>query len=308
MTVLEGELTDEKRRYIADTRAEINEVIAQKPEMDRAYKNGVMTYDEYTEYLERYYEADSRRVYFKDIEEHAAYIDKVAREKGISAHFVYDTGWKKLFNTPLDITIYVLVLMTVSGVFVREYASKTSSNSFSCILRSTKKGRGQTFAAKLFAVVLIAFAAALIWCLIDIVNVAGSFDLPAPSSPALSVVQFSALDSNISLLELAVTVYCLRVIGAVLLAVFVFVLSQLLKKTLSVLSAASAVTLLPHLLAVIGIKAFEKLDYTGLMMGTPLVLLSAEGYMDAVLLAVFVAVCVSVCAVGVYASGRKWIK
>ena len=101
MTTLAGEMTDEKREYIADERQMINETIARREKVQQEYIDKTITYREYEEYLKKYNYAYSRNELFADIESHAAYIDRLAAE-GKDAWFVYDTGWKKLFLSPFD--------------------------------------------------------------------------------------------------------------------------------------------------------------------------------------------------------------
>ena len=60
MTILEGEITEEKVVYLQNEREKITETLAVKDAMDRAYSNDAITWAEYSAYREDYAYAISR--------------------------------------------------------------------------------------------------------------------------------------------------------------------------------------------------------------------------------------------------------
>jgi hypothetical protein len=122
MTILEGPATEEKKEYITKERQQINETIQNKDYMESQFADNKITYENYREYLTQYSVSELKNKYFSEIEKHAEYIDKKAK-KNISAHFVYDSGWKKLFLSEFDYILCGLLLILYTGIFADEYKS-----------------------------------------------------------------------------------------------------------------------------------------------------------------------------------------
>ena len=119
MTKLGGPITDEKRQFLADERAMIEDILSRKEEMQQKYARDEITYEEYYDYITKYNYASSRDEYFKIVERHAAYIDRMKAEKGLDAHFVYDTGWRAVFSG-FDFTLYAAI-----ALLLREFCRRT---------------------------------------------------------------------------------------------------------------------------------------------------------------------------------------
>jgi len=274
MTVLEGPVTEEKMMYLADERAAINETLSKQKIMQQAYINEEITFEEYHEYLSDYNYAYSRDEYLRVIEEHAAYLQRQKDETGIDGWFIYDTGWRKLYSGDADLFLYTAILLLLTGTFASEYASRSSAGGFAQILRSTKNGREKTFTAKLFSAEIIAVTLSFLMAAVDIVTVFTQYDMPALSAPLLSMQMFGSVSSAIPVGAYLVLFVLLRVTGAVLMALLVCALSELLCRYIPVLGSAVILTLLPALCAAFGLAAAENVNFLNLLAGTPLVLQS----------------------------------
>ena len=292
MITLEGDLTDEKREFITAERNLINTALAQKDAINEQYSNGTINFMEYWDFMEDYNYAYTRNELFTIIENHRDYIDQIAEQKEKDAWFVYDTGWRSLLHNGFDIILYVSILLLFAGIFSDEYASKSSSGGFAQILRSTKNGRNRTFVSKLVASVLISAVLTIIFNAVDIIFVFKNYNMPALNAPLLSVQSFSSTNGGITLLQYLIVFVLMRLAGNILFALFVFGLSEILKKSVFVMGVAMAVTLFPALFAYFGLDLFKYFDFTGLLSGTQLYLLSAVANwaQDIGLLAVFMIV------------------
>jgi len=277
MTTLEGPVTEEKLRYLAEERAMIDETLANQQIMQQAYINEEITFDEYHEYLSDYNYAFSRNELLRIIEDHAEYLRRQKEEKGIDGWFVYDTGWRKLYAGDADLFLYTAILLLLTGTFASEYASRSSSGGFSQILRSTKNGREKTFAAKLTSAVVIAVILSVVMAAVDAVMAYIRYDMPAADAPLLSMQMFGSVTGNLPIGGYLVLFILLRITGAVLMAMLVCALSELLSRYIPVLGSAVILTLLPALCAAFGLAAAEKVNFLNLLAGTPLVLQSMTG-------------------------------
>lgn len=308
MTVFAGELTDKKRTDIERIRAELDGTIMRYGEMQTAYADGGLGYDEYREYLNSYYDAKSKSELFTAVEAHADYIDEKFADSGVNAQFVYDTGWRALFGTGFDFTLYALILICMSGVFASEHKSDSSSGGFAQILRTTRRGRGRTFACKLASAAVMSCIMAIIWNAVDIVIIARSYELPLSSAPAASIERFGDIDSSVTIMQLLAAIYIVRVFAAVILAVFVGALSEVTKKNIAAISVTAAVTLLPDLLASFGADALASFGAIRLFRAAPLILQSASGSPEWLYAAVFTAAASSVAGAAVIFASKSWNK
>ncbi|MGM9652109.1 MAG: hypothetical protein ACI3XP_00535 [Eubacteriales bacterium] len=276
MTTLEGEVTEEKLAYLAEERAMIDDTLARSLYMAEAYANEQITFDEYRDYLSDYNYAYSRSELLSVIEKHADYLVRKEAETGIKGWFIYDTGWQKMYAEDADLFLYAAILLLLTGSFAAEYASKSSSGGFAQLLRSTKNGRHKTFYAKLISSGMIAVVLALLTGLVDTAVVIIGYDLPAMNAPLVSMQMFADVSGGITVAQYFAVFFVMRVAGALLMAMCVCALSELLARYIPVLGTAVILTLLPALCAYFGLAAAEKVNFLNLLAGTPLFLQSAE--------------------------------
>lgn len=276
MTVLEGELTEEKLDYLARERAMINEVLAREKAMEQAYFNEEITAEEYRDYLAEYSYAYSRDDLLSVIEKHASYLQKKEAETGVRGWFVYDTGWRKMYAEGADLFLYAALLLLLAGSFAAEYTAKSSGGSFAQLLRSTKHGRHRTFYAKLIASGVIALILSLLCGGVDAAVIALGHDLPAAQAPLLSLQMFDEVTGSITVGQYFALFFVMRMAGALLMAMLVCALSELLARYIPVLGTAVVLTLLPALCAYFGLAAADQVNFLNLLAGTPLFLRSAE--------------------------------
>ncbi|MBQ7939639.1 MAG: hypothetical protein IJ281_04605 [Clostridia bacterium] len=275
MDALAGPMTEEKRQYLSDERAQINEYMDRASEMERAYYAEEITRREYTEFVQEYNRMTAREAVFALVEDRADFIDAMAAE-GYEAWFVYDTGWKTLFLTGFDWTLYAAILVLFSATFAVEYTSQTSGGGFAQILRTTKHGRERTSRSKYMAAILLSAALAAVWNAIDAARIFSVYHMPMWGAPAASVNQITGA-GHWTILHLLLAVYGLRIVACVLLALLLAAFSCIMKKSISAIAAVAALTLVPALLAGLGVTAFFRMDYISFMRVTEMMLQGEYG-------------------------------
>ena len=146
MEVLSGELTVDKEQFIYDERIRLDNILAQKDNMKVMYEEGDITRNEYSMYLSEYYETQEKNKQFIIIEEQYNVIKQKAEEgnSNIVPWFIYDTGWKKITQKPLEWSLWVVIIILFSGIFAMEY----QQGSFVDIMRTTSRGRTYTYTQK----------------------------------------------------------------------------------------------------------------------------------------------------------------
>ena len=271
MTQLAGPITDEKRQYLAQERAWIDAFLARGETIEEEFASGRIDAREYMEYTGKSQSIVTRSEILQVVEAHAAYIDRMA-EEGKSAWFVYDTGWKMLFNSLFDWTQYAAILFVCCSVFSMEYDSRSSSGGFAQILRTTRKGRRHTLLAKFSAAALISAVLCLIWNAVYAATLFHNYLMPQPEAPLGSVEMFCGIAPSMTLRGYGAVWILLRIFAAVLLGVLCAALSCLLRRAILAMSATVLVTLVPHLLVTLGFAILAKEDYVQVLRVTPVLL------------------------------------
>lgn len=276
MTTLAGEITEEKLTYIAEERAMIADALSKALYMMEAYANEQITFEEYRDYLSDYNYANSHTDVLAVIEHHAEYLQEVEKETGVRGWFVYDTGWKKMYTEDADLFLYASILLLLTGSFAAEYVSKSSSGGFVQLLRTTKNGRHKTFSAKMISSVIIAVVLAMLTGIVDVIVIIAGYDLPSLDAPLVSIQMFSKMSGGITIAQYFVLFFIVRIVGAIILAMLVCSLSELLARYIPVLGVVVGLTLLPALCGYFGFAIAEKINFLNILAATPLFIQSAE--------------------------------
>lgn len=311
MTELEGPISEEKLDYLRNEREQINTVLGVKDRMAEDYLAERITYEEYRDYLSEYNDAYTRNELLLPVEERASYLSARLEATGERGWFLYDTGWRCLFSGGADLFLYAAILLLLTGIFASEYTARSSSGGFAQILRATRKGRRHTFTAKLIAASAVTVTLSILTAAVDIATVFARFEMPAMSAPLWSMPLFGKMASGVTVGQYLVLFVLLRLIGALMLAMLVCALSELLCKYIPTLGSSVMLTLLPALCAAFGLAAAEKLNYLNLLAGTPLWLMSAKSSLfgsDFALLTVWIGVFAAAVAALTVSARRMFVK
>lgn len=275
MTEYGGEVTDEKLASLEAERAEIEEILSNYEDMRQAYVNGRITTEEYTAYLDREEFARNKNEFLSKAEERRDYL-LFLHEEGREGWFLYDTGWKKLTCADPDYFLYAVILMLCAGIFAVEYRRDDSRDGFVRILRTTGKGRANTFFIKLSVAAVAALALSVIYSVIDLCVVASYYTLPDPDAPLCSIEIFYSVRSSLSVGGYLTVMTAIRCLASVILALWVTVLSALTRKSFTTLVMAVSATLLPAFLDQLNVTVARHLNMQTVLAGYPLILSSAR--------------------------------
>ena len=276
MTQLEGKVTEEKLVWLTEERAKINSAIAMKEMMDTAYTNDRITWDEYSAYREEYAFAISRDKPLAKVEKQADYLARLEAETGVEGWFFYEYGWEKLYMGDADLFLYMCILILLTGTFASEYLSGDMKGAVIQLLRTTKKGRSHTFWAKLISSGTIALVLAFLFNLIDCVTIFSRFEMPAMGAPLISMPIFEQISPSVTVGGYLVFFFLLRIFAALVMAMLVCALSEILCKDIPILGTVVVLTHLPAVCVYFGISSAQKINFLNLFAGTPLVLVSAD--------------------------------
>lgn len=297
MTTLSGEMTEAKRQYLMDERNRIDTTLAKRDEMQLLYANDEITFDEYRSYLSEYNYAYSRNECFEIIENHANYIDNLNND-GKQAWFVYDTGWKKLFFVDTDWTLYLVLVLLFTNVFSREFNGKSSSGSFTQIMRVSKNGGNKTLAGKYLSSCVLCTAVSAAWYVVDIVSVYHAYDMPLITAPVQSVEYMGDFAPGVTIGQYISIFFAVKILACISFALLLCSLSALMRKPILIILTSSA-AFLPALSSRFSKDLIITTDFTSFARATPLLLKNEQALL-------YITLCFAVCCTLIACVKRKW--
>jgi len=242
---------------------------------------------EYEVYLREYYTALSIQDVFHLVSDRDAYLREL-NEQGTKADFIYDTGWKKLFDSSPDLFLIAAVLLVFCGTFSCEHSKFSSGGEFAAIIRPTVKSSQKTSVAKYLTVIVTSFILFILFYLQDVVFIASEYGLGDLSSPLVSVFLMKDVNVGMSIGHYLVFLGILRFAGVLTVAFICCAMSELARSVVASISISAATVLLPY--AVVNfspeISFLKYIDLTSLVSGTKLVLMSF-GKGNALILIIF---------------------
>ena len=306
-----GEVTDEKLDEIAELVAEANAAAAEYAGLQQKLISGEIDPAEYALLASESSDAAAEAQMLRPLADRAEYLRSVREATNVMPHFVYDTGLNKLLSGDGDYFLYIIIVVLFTQSFVIEYAKTSSSGGFSQILRTTKKGRGATFAAKLGSSALLAAMLSVIVNAFDFAVFLKFYSLAdVAGAPLVSLPAFRGITTAVTVGRYLVMMYAVRVFAAVLLSVAVCAFSALIRQYVPVLTATVLVTLVPHVVASAGMTKLHAASFFAFLDVNRLVKTSVNSAIggDFTLFVIFAVSATAVCAALTFAAYRRFAK
>lgn len=246
MKALAGELNIEKEQFICNERTRIDDILWKKDNMKVMYDEGSITRTEYSNYLSEYYETQGKNQQFTIIEEQYNVIKQTQenRNSAVEPWFVYDTGWKKIMEKPLEWSLWAAIIILFSSVFSVEY----QKGSFANIMRTTCHGRNYSYIQKKKIAIIGASFVALIWYAIEIICIFHSYDMPMSNAPIQSILHFREIKYKLSIIEYIAIQYSIQMIYSVMLACITTSISAITKKRFPCMVIVMILSVIPIVL------------------------------------------------------------
>ena len=200
---------------------------------------------------------------FEAVKSHAEYLQTT--EDG---QFVYDSGYKLLTgdetagnkDLTLALAAMAMVILCLTYVYAVEY--QTGAN---VLLKTSARGREDTFLCKFGIGVIIVTAIFALTYVPYFYNVLSAYGTREINAPACSIEALSNFD--ISIKGYLILISLGRYLALLCAMLIIYFLSAKLKSVISTFIAATAVLILPILLAMLGIGVFEFVGLDILLVG-----------------------------------------
>ena len=165
------------------------------------------------------------------------------KEKG-SGYILETRGWQSILeHDSLDFSLIICIIIVMTALWGNEYETQMDM-----MLRSCKKGKYQTPFAKVVLGGILSVVLSAIFQLIQMIYLAGSVGFPHGNYSIQSLKFFQNSSYHITLRSAVVTIFIMRLIGAVLLSFMIMLINIWIKrKTISMIISMAVIVLLPYL-------------------------------------------------------------
>lgn len=250
-----GVIDNDKLEKITDEENYINFTLSEYDNMNKAYRAGEITYEEYQAYKSRYNYAEYCFPAMQKLVERRDYILSV-RESYPDVEFIYDATVTDYLQSPLYIISAVAIICMGNNIFAREY-----SCGFSKIMRASKHGRKKIFISKLIYSLVISSILFVLLTLTDIIPITYYNDISYLAVPIQSVPLASDFKYSISIGEYLIFSWLIMYFGYVLSFMCTAAVSCIIKKQTPALTITSIIILTPFILNrfVVNVSGFAEM-------------------------------------------------
>ena len=276
LTIVEGEQTPEKSAWIENENAFICDTINREHTNESLFLSGEMDGETYFAYLEDLSYANTHAAAFARVAHHEQYLTDLQTDKDVRGIFLFEDDWLTYLTAGVDWLLLLFVLFTVSGTFADEYSAQSSKDPVRSLIRSTKRGRQDTFKAKMSFAAVLSAALVIIFEAMETITAFARLSLDHLSSPLLSVELFQFTDGTLSLMTFVIIRLLMRFVGLMIASMLVLAFGELFRRKVYAVCAAALVVAVPFVCRKFGITFMSYLDLTLLLDGTDLWLFSTS--------------------------------
>lgn len=243
MKTLEGGLTPEKERLISDEQQKIADSYAKIAEISAdesidEYEKASMI-DGFTRSVE------NREKGLAKVTQQYDYIRTVGQERGLTPAFVDVLVYKRLLQNPVKEWRFLALLILVvifcsSNIFAYEYKRDMVN-----LIRSTKRGKLHLVLTKLSVILLTTMISYTLIYLPYMINFVKTFGSISLNTPIIMIPDFAGVNSSITITQYICLAGAVHIMAAFLAAVFVSMMSLILKNNTTVMIVSAVVLLVP---------------------------------------------------------------
>ncbi|MGE6226195.1 hypothetical protein [Paenibacillus chitinolyticus] len=249
-----GGLNEDKLTFLREERARFTALPEQLAYWQTQYTSNKIDLKTYNQEKIKIEEFAKQEKSFLYVEKQKDYLQKLKKERGITGSFINVISSDALFNRQqadlLDSLVYcILLIVGLSPLFALDY-----KNGMIRVLRSTCKGRWETFASKFSIAYLFGLLMFYVLQLPKFYNVITHYPQMDWNAPVQSIESFGHVDWSVSLLEYVLMTTALQSLGVLILIHVVLFFAVLLEKQALMLLISTSLVILPLCLQYIGVK------------------------------------------------------
>lgn len=239
-------------------------------EMARLRVAGKITYEEYVAFCDLLNEALTHKETLTAYQQELVYLIEKGEELSIETYPVLATGMANWMDRLFDLPAVLLLFVLLAGIFAREYESK-----FYPLMQTTVRGRSSVWHTKICFALVCSLTVAIGALVLDLVLLLTRYPTDYLAAPLVCISRYQNTASAITAGEYLMTVCLLHVLGVLVWGLFITALSQLLRSEW-ITAGCLLLLFLPLGLTMLGVEDAKWVDFTMLLSGDRLWLLSTE--------------------------------
>lgn len=228
MEILSGEITPDKIDYIETEKQNIINSEKVQEELNEKYNNGEISLLQFQSELKKNIVSENRKNAFAQVLEQ---YDRISKQK--NAHFVYDTGYKKIFNIGTENRIFgvvdLIVLLLLIVLFSAEQLPLERKSKMDIIQNTTLNGTSKTQKAKLVILTLFTSLFFAIKYISELLIIYNNYGLRGILSPAGSVFDNLNNENMLILYVLVIKLILVYIICMCISFAVYFLISKIIK-------------------------------------------------------------------------------
>ncbi len=255
MSVLQGEINNDKIKFIQEEKESLERLEAQSTLLNEAYANGAISYADLQDGLRENTVSLYRQNAFQRVYAQYEYITEHPQ-----AHFVYDSGYTLLLGVAEEqqdfwllsaVLLCAMMILCIGNVFAQEHSSGMIA-----LLRTTKRGVRPTITTKIIVASIVVTVLFLLSYIPLLSVILSRYGCEALSSPLSSIPAFAEV-AHSSILGGVLIVFTVRYTVTLFVTLILLGLSSIIKRNMYVIAVACFALVIPLLMHSLGIELFD---------------------------------------------------
>ena len=274
MNALEGQLTEEKLHYIADEQKAFDKAMEKINLLHEQFQNGEISEIQLSYYMQAIQDEFKYIDGFNKMIERLNYIKSYESKDGKSLWFVYERGWYYLsaadgngYTRDISNALKMVVTMIVSLSFV---FSIEFSTGMIHIISVYKRGRKDTFHAKVNICIGITTVIFIITYLPEVISAAQQFGLHSMAAPLASLPELKDSIVSGTILRYMITLFLMRYLTAILIMMLILWISTRSGNMMICTVISTLLFAVPLMMHLLGIRLFDKFSLNAFLSGNML--------------------------------------
>lgn len=268
MKQIEGEVTDAKVDFINSEVLRMQELHERLDELDYEYENKMISYAEYVNLSERIQNElrkENAVVRCKN------YVDYILSRSEHDVEFVYDRGWNYIFGSDTyrndvknAVILMLAVLIAVAFMYGEEYRyGMDKLINISVKHKQLKVKKVCIISLYIVIIFLLVYLTELLWANME-------FGLTNGGISCVSLMHLSNVNGKISIWGYCMLLWMIRLATICVISLLTAFLCRCIKNSNYTMILVMLIVILPLLLTLLGIHAFDKYSFAPLLSGNML--------------------------------------
>lgn len=268
MKQIEGEVTDAKVDFINSEVLRMQELHERLDELDYEYENKIISYAEYVNLSDRI-QNELRKE--NAIVRCKNYVDYILSRSEPDVEFVYDRGWNYIFGSDAykndiknAVILMLAVLIAVAFMYGEEYRyGMDKLINISVKHKQLKVKKVCIISLYIVIIFLLVYLTELLWANME-------FGLTNGGISCVSLMHLSNVNGKISIWGYCMLLWMIRLATICVISLLTAFLCRCIKNSNYTMILVMLIVILPLLLNLLGIHAFDKYSFAPLLSGNML--------------------------------------